>query len=156
MRMARLPLVTSMLALASLLAVSCTDTEARCRPVPDRLATSIERGLLVEREDLPDTRRAPEGPYVLEHLGAVRSGDLWYVSGHVRGRGLEGVDAIGTWAVGTLGEPGAIHTAEGIARALSRYGYGPLPAPGESGFDRWGIGGSRRCSHLERMAAQGY
>ena len=156
MRMARLPLVTSMLALASLLAVSCTDAEARCRPVPPRLATSIERGLSVGREDLPDTRRAPEGPYELEHLGAVRSGDLWYVSGHVRGRGLDGVDAIGTWAVGTLEHPGPIHSAEGIARALSRYDYGPLPAPGESGFNTWGVGGSRRCSQLGRMMAEGY
>ena len=111
---------------------------------------------MVEREDLPDTRRAPEGPYVLEHLGAVRSGDLWYVSGHLRGRGLEGVYAIGTCVLDSLDVTGPVHSAEGIARALSRYGYGPLPAPGESGFDRWGIGGSRACSRAERMAAEGY
>ena len=156
MRVARLPLVTSMLALASLIAVSCTDTEAACYPVPGRLATSIERGLLVEHEDLPDTRRAPEGRYELKHLGAVRSGDLWYVSGHVRGRGLEGVDAIGTWAVAALEDPGPIHSAEGIARALSRFDYGSLSRHGESGFDKWGIGGSRECSRAERMASEGY
>ena len=156
MRVARLRLVPSMLAVASLLAVSCTETEATCRPVPGRLATSIERGLSVERKDLPDARRAPEGPYELKHLSAVRSGDFWYVSGHVRGRGLEGVDAIGIWAVGTLEEPGPIHSAEGIARALSRFDYGPLPPHGESGFDKWGIGGAKRCSQLERMAAEGY
>lgn len=128
-----------------------------CSPVPAWLAGALELGLAPGAEDLEpsiregrDLEQLARADQDLRYLSASESRGVWYVSGHVRGPGFGAVDAIGTWAVVSLGVPGPVHSAEGIAHALSRYGYGPLAELGQPDFDAEGVQNSRDCSKWER------
>lgn len=128
-----------------------------CSPVPGWLAAALDLGLAPGAEDLEpsiregrDHEQLAKADQDLRYLSASESGGVWYVSGHVRGPGFGAVDAIGTWAVGSLGVLGPIHSAEGIAYAVSRFGYGPLAEPGLPDFDAEGVQNSRDCSKWER------
>ncbi len=128
-----------------------------CSPVPGWLAGALELGLAPGVEDLEpsvregrDLEQLARADQDLRHLSASESRGVWYVSGHVQGPGFGAVDAIGTWAVDSLGVPGPIHSAEGIAHAVSRFGYGPQAELGEGDFDAEGVQDSRDCSKRER------
>ena len=134
-----------------------------CSPVPGWLAAALDLGLEMEAEHLaPSLREGSDleamarADHELRHLSASESRGVWYVSGHVRGPGFGAVDAIGTWAVGSLDVPGPIHAGDYTGIILSRFEYGPLPHNGEPGFDAEGVQESRDCSRAERKLAEGY